>query len=266
MNVSSLMQATLYSGTGNLLWVVEIPPGTDVFADNRWADLARMLCEEEGDGLMLVTHTAPYHANFFNPDGSDGVFCGNGVRCVAFHLVQQQAASPLNIIMAGQEIQCEVMSEQVRIKLPKTGVQSLGLTTLEVFHDLTLSGFRMNMPNPHWVVFAEITEDKLERVGAKVAELYQDAGSMNVEFVFKNSRNEWQAFVYERGAGITEACGSGAMAVLCVLQNEGLIPGGRPLALRMSGGLLTLQDLGPHLSLMGEVQLIKERMIHAPQS
>lgn len=258
------MQATLYSGTGNLLWVVEIAPDTQVFAEQKWSRLALELCHERGDGLMLVTPTAPYQAYFFNPDGTDGVFCGNGVRCVAFHLTQKyHLTQPLTLFMAGQEIVCEVNAHEVRIQLPKTGVTDLGEFSLEIFPDLALTGFRMNMPNPHWVIMGEITESELEKIGDSVAELLDVAGGINVEFVFKNVHGEWQALVYERGAGITKACGSGAMAVLCMLQNQGLNPVGQPLALRMSGGLLVLQDLGEFLSLQGQVELLEERTVYA---
>ena len=116
----------------------------------------------------------------------------------------------------------------------------------------------MDMPNPHLVIFAEISRDELLLVGPRIGEHYQDLyGGINVEFVFKNTEDQWQALVYERGAGITEACGSGAMAVLCVLQDQGLIAHGAPLDLKMSGGMLRLQDLGGHLSLRGQVQLQK---------
>lgn len=261
------MQARLYSATGNLLWVIEIPANIDVFAEPKWSQMAVELCREQGDGLMLVSNKAPYHAYFFNPDGSDGVFCGNGVRSVAFHLMNKyDLTQPCKVFMAGQEINCEVRGDQVRIELPKTGVKSLGESTLQVFDDLVLRGFRMNMPNPHWVIFEKITEAELDRVGERVTELYKDTGSMNVEFVFKNDQNEWQALVYERGAGITEACGSGAMAVLCVLQAQGLIKEGEPLNLRMSGGLLILQDLGQALSLQGQVELLKEKIVYASNS
>ena len=253
------MQAMLYSGSGNLLWVVEISPQTDVHADAKWASLSRQLCRDKFDGLMLVTDSAPYQAYFFNPDGSDGVFCGNGVRCVAYHLVQKYSpVQPFSIFIAGQEIFCQVLDDQVEIYLPKSGVKSIGLETVQVFPDVELSGFRMDMPNPHWVIFAEISRDELLRVGQRINDHYQDIyGGMNVEFVFKNVDDQWQALVYERGAGITEACGSGAMAVLCVLQDQGLIARGEPLDLKMSGGMLRLQDLGDHLSLRGQVQLQK---------
>ncbi len=251
------MQAILYSSTGNLLWVVEISPQTDVRADSKWCDLSVQLCRDQGDGLMLVTDSAPYQAYFFNPDGSDGVFCGNGVRCVAYHLERKYKPSqPFSIFIAGQEIRCQVFHDQVEIYLPKTGVKSLGPETVQVALDLAFSGFRMDMPNPHLVIFAEISNDELLRVGQRIGEYYQDLyGGINVEFVFKNTDDQWQALVYERGAGITEACGSGAMAVLCVLQDQGLITRGAPLDLKMSGGMLRLQDLGDHLSLRGQVQL-----------
>lgn len=257
------MHANLYSGTGNLLWVVEA--GTDVFAETALVDLAIDLCRERGDGLMVVSETAPYNANFINPDGSDGQFCGNGVRCVAYHLTQKyQLASPFIIRIADLDVVCHVAQDQVKIELPKLGVQSLGEYSLQVFDDLKLSGFRMNMPNPHWVIFKEVNLVELERIGAKVNELC--AGGMNVEFVFQDQAGLWQALVYERGAGITEACGSGAMAVLCVLQEQGLIPFGQELSLKMLGGILKLQDLDTRLSLAGQVEWLKDREIYAIQS
>jgi diaminopimelate epimerase len=264
-SLDPFMQAVLYSGTGNLLWVLEVPASAfDIYADDHWSQLALTLNCEQGDGLMIVTDAAPYRVRFFNPDGSDGVLCGNGLRCVAFYLVKKkQLQQPFTLIMAGQEIRCEVKDDQVTIALPKQGVQYLGLMTLQVFPDLDLTGFRINMPNPHWVIFAEISEQELIKIGRRIAVLYQDAGGVNVEFVFKNPKAEWQVLVYERGAGITQACGSGAMAVLCVLQHESLMQQGALLQLRMSGGVLMLQDLGSHLSLTGQVQFIKEKKLHA---
>lgn len=254
------MQARLYSGTGNLLWVAEILHNTQVFVDPKWARLAIELCREQGDGLMLVSERAPYQAYFINPDGSNGLFCGNGVRCLAYHLVtQHKVASPVMIHIADLDISCDVLQDQVSIQLPKRGVESLGVFDLQVFDDLHLSGFRMNMPNPHWVILKEVDLDSLERIGKRVNEL----DGMNIEFVFQNAKGLWHALVYERGAGITEACGSGALAVLCVLQEQDLIATGKELSLRMLGGVLTLQDLGTHLSLKGQVRFIKDRTIHA---
>lgn len=261
------MQAKLYSGTGNLLWVVEVAPQTQVFADPAWMNLAVELCREQGDGLMLVSTVAPYYASFINPDGSDGLFCGNGVRCLAYHLVRQhQVKSPVIIHIAGLDVICDVASDEVRIRLPKLGVKSLGAFDLQVFDDLHLSGFRMNMPNPHWVIFKEINLDELERIGVRVNELLVNEGGVNVEFVFQDASQNWHALVYERGAGITEACGSGALAVLCVLQEQGLIPQGSELSLMMLGGILKLQDFGTHLSLAGQVEFIKDKAVYAFES
>ena len=255
------MLAYLYSGTGNLLWVVEVAPNTKVFADDCFKNLALQLCQNQGDGLMLVSNAAPYHANFINPDGSDGVFCGNGVRCVAYHLAQKHQVTAPKIFMAGQTISCQVENQAVMIQLPKTGIEPLGPMTLQLEPDLILTGFRINMPNPHWVIFAKTSLAELETIGAKLNQHDQNQGGLNIEFVFQDEQSTWQALVYERGAGITKACGSGALAVLYILQEQALLAKGQELDLTMPGGPLQVQDLGSYLSLKGHVEYIKQQVI-----
>jgi diaminopimelate epimerase len=197
-----------------------------------------------GDGLVLVlpSDKATARMRMFNADGSESEMCGNGVRCVA-HLVVSRgraAPGPVTIETGRGVLTLEVTrtgerTSQVRVDMgpplleaaavPVTGVGpgpvvdavSAALGGEEAWwHDCGLDP-RMtcvSMGNPHVVFFCrDVDRVPLESIGPRVETHASFPRRVNVHVVEPLSRGHVKMRTWERGSGITMACGTGASAV-----------------------------------------------------
>ncbi len=229
----------LYDANGNILWLTE----TQNFDFPQYAALAQKLCAEKGDGL-LVFQPETCQVWIINADGSDGEFCGNGLQATAFHA----QCSALTLRMGTRQVQAEVDAKGVRILLEAP------LLSPEQVMWRGVAAYAIHMPNPHWVFVQPPQEWVLDQEGRACC-LEQHT---NVEWV----QSEGEYFVvnvYERGAGITAACGSGALAVFEVLRNLGKVT--QQAKIKMPGGILTVEAIGSKLSLQGQVRLVQSRVM-----
>lgn len=195
--------------------------------------LARKLCDRHfgigADGLIFVlpSKKADYRMRIFNPDGSEPEMCGNGIRCFSRYVYESSGGKK------------EVFSVETLagIKVPTIiaedgafmGVEvDMGVPAEEgINEDLIIDGhsFKMNkisMGNPHCVIFVKNLSDiDLPQLGPIIENLPQFPNRTNVEFTQVLGRNEIEVKVWERGAGITLACGTGACAaaVAAILNN-----------------------------------------------
>ncbi len=234
-----MAMAYLYSATGNRLWVVEVLNLLDEEV-LLYADLAKKLCvNHKADGLMLFNPTT-YELWVLNADGTNGNFCGNGVRAVAYHLQQIKGIHRVQLHMGGHDIVVSMQAQQVMMMLTNP-IVTIGKK---------MGGYFLEVPNPHLILLNPPGAWTLEHEGAKFCREY----NTNVEFVYPETEYV-RVLVYERGVGPTQACGSGAIATFKVLQYLGLVQD--KIRIRMSGGDLTLQQAGDKLSLSGQVQLIE---------
>ena len=223
-----------------------------------------------GDGLVLVlpSDKATARMRMFNADGSESEMCGNGVRCVA-HLVVSRgraAPGPVTIETGRGVLTLEVTrtgerTSQVRVDMgpplleaaavPVTGVGpgpvvdavSAALGGEEPWwHDCGLDP-RMtcvSMGNPHVVFFCrDVDRVPLEVIGPRVETHASFPRRVNVHVVEPLSRGHVKMRTWERGSGITMACGTGASAV-CV---AGALAGrtDRVIAADLPGGRLELE-------------------------
>ena len=223
-----------------------------------------------GDGLVLVlpSDKATARMRMFNADGSESEMCGNGVRCVA-HLVVSRgraASGPVTIETGRGVLTLEVTrtgerTSQVRVDMgpplleaaavPVTGVGpgpvvdavSAALGGEEPWwHDCGLDP-RMtcvSMGNPHVVFFCrDVDRVPLESIGPRVETHASFPRRVNVHVVEPLSRGHVKMRTWERGSGITMACGTGASAV-CV---AGALAGrtDRVIAADLPGGRLELE-------------------------
>jgi diaminopimelate epimerase len=201
--------------------------------------LARKLCSRRfgigGDGIIIIidSKTADVGFRIFNPDGSEPEMCGNGMRCFA-KLVFEQG------LVARQRFTVETLAGIIvpEIQLSDTGeVQAvcvdMGEPILEpdripfkcdrqraVNEPIHVNGKQVSltavsMGNPHAVIFVEDVEDvDLERLGRAIETHERFPAKTNVEFVNVLNDQELVMRVWERGAGETLACGTGASAAL----------------------------------------------------
>ena len=179
-----------------------------------------------GDGLILIEKgvEAPFRMRFFNPDGSEGEMCGNGVRCFAILLREhghlsstsvdvETGAGVLKLELTGGD-QVRVDMGQARLKTSEIGMKF----GTETFVDQNVGGgyvgTAVSMGNPHLVIFVEdISVIELERVGPIFETHPYFPQRVNVHFAQVLDREHLAMRTWERGAGVTLACGTGACAV-----------------------------------------------------
>lgn len=241
------MNAHLYSGTGNLLWVIEDTKLSDAnFL--QYATVAQQLCDHNrADGVILM-HPETHQLWVINQDGSDGGFCGNGLRVAAYHIQETRNVNATRLTMAGRHFEATMTGNEVSVYFehPESEVKPCKIEGVEAY--------AVKVPNPH-LVFLNPAEDwAIEKQGAEFCK----ALNTNVEFVY-SKEDCFHVDVYERGVGITQACGSGAIAVFQTLQNLKIIESKSHI--KMPGGDLTVTQTGDKLCLSGGVLFLESERI-----
>ncbi len=188
------------------------------------------------DGLILImpSKVADCKMRVFNADGSEAQMCGNGIRCVAKYVYDHKITqkNPLTVeTLAGvKTVQLfttngKVSSARVNMgkpKLMRSEIPMLGKETQVINETLTISkGITflitcVSMGNPHCVIFVD-NFDKIDlpHYGAEIERHHSFPERINVHFVKVHNPKEVTMKTWERGSGITLACGTGASAV-CV--------------------------------------------------
>ena len=186
---------------------------------------------------------------FYNSDGSEAGACGNATRCIASRLMQAQRTDRITLQTAAGLLSAHIDGRgMVAVDM---GEARLGWRDIPLSHDmdtLTLdlaagpySGpAAVGMGNPHCVFFvADAEAVDLAGLGPKVEHDPLFPQRTNVEFVTVLDRNRVRMRVWERGAGITRACGSGACAVAVAAARRGLT--GRSIEVILDGGSLFIE-------------------------
>jgi diaminopimelate epimerase len=211
------------------------------------------------DGLILIEPSARADARMrmFNADGSESEMCGNGVRCVAKYVYDHGIASrPRVKIETGRgvltlDIEAEDgKARRVKVDMGAPILQGSDIPTtlpgdppIEVpilvdGHSLRVTA--VSMGNPHAIVYVDdVVSFPVEAVGAALERHPAFPRRVNVHFVQVNTPGNVNMRTWERGSGITLACGTGACAV-CV---AGVLTGrsGRTILAHLPGGDLTLE-------------------------
>ena len=210
------------------------------------------------DGLILIepSDTADFGMRIFNADGSEAGMCGNGIRCVGKYVYERGLTdkTELTIDTKGglKIIHLEVENGKVsRVKVDM-GTPELNPRLIPVDlpgeivlrHRLQIMGQTyfitcVNMGNPHAVLFVRDPDlVDLTTIGPTIEHHPLFPRRTNVEFVRVIDRNILQMRVWERGAGETLACGTGACASLVAAVLCGLAD--RTVQMKLSGGNLQL--------------------------
>jgi diaminopimelate epimerase len=230
-----------YHGLGNDFVVVETP-------DLMSAERARRLCDRRrGVGADGVLSVLPPRAggvaymHIYNSDGSVAAMCGNGIRCVARHLAERRglAGDLLVETDAGQK-RCGVHRdrtggvESVSIEMGPARWQ--GEEEFRVGGEV-LRADRVSMGNPHAVFLGESSVARARMLGPAVERVVP--GGVNAGFAAVRDGGI-DLVVWERGAGLTDACGTGACAAAVAAVRKRLLPAGEPLEVRLPGGALRI--------------------------
>ena len=192
---------------------------------------------------------ANYEANFFNSDGSEAEICGNALRCVGkLFFEKNQIKNSLIETKAGL-IDVEYINEEkimVNIGVPKFKWQEIPMSNNLNYTDLGFNnkylkkGFAVNIGNPHLIFFSEVLDAKLmESDAKKILQGNFFPEGVNISVVKINSEERISIITFERGVGITEACGTGACASVIAANKQNFV--GKKVVVEMKGGVLEVE-------------------------
>jgi diaminopimelate epimerase len=244
-----------YHGLGNDFIVVDALDGAPALSPAQ----ARTLCDRHlgiGADQLLTLRPQPgadARMQVHNADGSEVGQCGNGLRCVARFLYDEGLVPESRetvIIAAGEE------TYPVRRLAPDRYRASIGMPDLrhvELPADVGPNGQAVleaggrrfeatcvHVGNPPAVIFGDESPRRLAEAFGPALERHPSfVARVNVSFV-RPMTGGFETVVFERGDGITLACGSGACAIGVAAVQRGLWPAGKPMSVRLPGGILTI--------------------------
>lgn len=211
------------------------------------------------DGLILIcpSDVADFEMKMYNADGSEGEMCGNGVRCIGKYVYDRGLTdkTTINLMTGGGLKQLQLNVQEGRVKTVRVDMGMPELFPPKIPVDLpgeTVMGHRLSvgssayeihcvsMGNPHCVIFVRNPDAvDLERVGSLLENHPLFPRRTNVEFVQVVDRGHLRMRVWERGAGETLACGTGACASLVAAVLTGRAD--RQVEMELLGGTLALE-------------------------
>ena len=220
--------------------------------------------------LLNESHTADIFMRIINADGSEVHACGNATRCVGKLLLQETGKSQVSIEtyaghLSAQWGQGDV--EHITAIMPPPQLNWQQIPLKEEVETLAVSleveglpdGCAVSIGNPHIVFFVEdVSVIPLEQIGKDIEHHPLFPERTNVEMVQVLAPDHLKMRVWERGAGITKACGTGACASLIAAVRRGLSD--RRATVEMPGGSLMIEWLpatqGGKIAMTGEAQEI----------
>ncbi len=231
-----------YHGLGNDFVVIDVADPAALSAAQ-----AQKICDRHfgvgADGVLLVSPAegAAARMTVINADGSQPEMCGNGLRCVALHLLQQHGArEQFEVATDAGTLHCGLQLREGQHWIEISLGQARILEPLNVELDAAQTRFdRVSMGNPHAVTFGSLPSTAaIDRFGPHVSSLI--AGGANIEFVERVGPAEFRVIVWERGVGRTLACGTGAGAVAVAAVQSQRAPFGEQILVHLPGGPLEL--------------------------
>lgn len=232
-------------GAGNDFVCLDLISPADSVAAVRehdgYADLSREICDRNfgvgSDGILVIERgdLAPFRMRMFNPDGSEAQMCGNGTRCVGRFVVDHgyTPQGPLDLEVFGRVVVMNIAENEVSVDMGQARIGERDL-------DLGFMGYRgttVNVGNPHVVVFVDdLAAIPLAKHGRAIETLAIFPEGANVHFSRRIGPAEVEVLHWERGAGATLACGSGACAVAAAL-----LDGPGVATVKVPGGILSVE-------------------------
>jgi diaminopimelate epimerase len=217
------------------------------------AELARAVCDRNfgigADGLILVrdSERADLEMQIINEDGSEAEMCGNGIRCFARFAIDEGITerTELTVETPAGLMRTRVLDDgRVEVDMGPPALASEDVTAApeEGRVSIELGGRDytfVSMGNPHAVTFVDGFDFDWELVGAAVETDAAFPNRTNVHFVNVIGPREAELKVWERGCGVTMACGTGACAAIVAGVIEGKLDR-EPIAVHLPGGDLEI--------------------------
>ncbi|HEV2038179.1 MAG TPA: diaminopimelate epimerase [Candidatus Eremiobacteraceae bacterium] len=272
-----LISVTKCQGTGNDFILLDARAVPDL----PYAHIARFVCQRRfaigADGLLVLSDpqrpAADASMRIFNPDGSEAEMCGNGIRCVARYLHEQnpeRTESRIETLAGLMETRIVTWQGMPGVSVAMGEPAFKGAAPGLLDRPLQLGGesapaYGVSMGNPHIVLFTarDPAASNLAEVAGEIATWKAFDAQPNVELA-QVVRDGIRMRVHERGVGETWACGTGACATAAAAIATGRATS--PVTVQTKGGLARVdwRGSGHPAFLTGNAELIFRTEIEVP--
>lgn len=243
-----------------------------VYSDGNedWEKLSPKLSDRHfgigADGIIVISSSeiADFKMRIFNADGSEAKMCGNGIRCVGKFLYDKKYTNNKNIsieTLAGiKHITLKIENSIVTAATVDMGISTVLQQKSICFNNCKYLYFPTDIGNSHAVIFCENCQNvDVEKIGCALQKSTEFPDGVNVEFVSALCKNKLRMRVYERGSGITMACGTGACAAVSAAVYCGMCEKNVPVEVVLDGGILSvLIDSEKRVTMTGPAQTVFE--------
>lgn len=223
------------------------------------AELCRRRFSVGADGVIFICPSSTEDIRFriFNSDGSEAEMCGNGIRCFSKYIYDKGILKKdiLNVETLGgtRKVTLTIKNDEVSTVKVDMGTATFKASDIPILsqeeefieEELVVNGIiykltAVNVGNPHAVIFAEnLDEVPLSEIGPEIETHSLFPQKTNVHFVKISGKNEIDMITWERGAGITLACGTGALSCVLAAFKLGLV--GEEVLVHLPGGDLQIE-------------------------
>ena len=215
------------------------------------------------DGTVFITKSsvADFGMRIFNADGSEAMMCGNGIRCVGKYVYDKGHTQKDEITVETRSgiKTLKLYAENGSVKSIRVG---MGKAIAEGERAITVNGnevkfIPVDVGNPHAVVFVEDAENApVYTLGADICNNEYFNDGVNVEFISLLCENKLRMRVFERGSGVTLACGTGAVASAVAAARTGLCSADKAITVVLDGGELVIELCGEEAFMTGAAEIV----------
>ena len=264
--------------------------------DLDWSNIALKYCERKfsvgADGLLVVKNSnkAPVKMSMYNPDGSEAQMCGNGIRCFTKYIIENEIVeyqqnglfieTLAGVLTVYPHKNSNGLIDTVNVSMgeplfsPDKLPASSALLSLPkiIDHKISVNDQEIqiscvSMGNPHAVAFIEDDVDNfpLDTLGPIVENLDLFPERINFHIVNVLDKTKIKARSWERGAGLTLACGTGACAIQAISKDRGFTDNN--IDLYMPGGKLNMkwEGKGQSVFMEGPAELVFDSFLIVSQ-
>jgi diaminopimelate epimerase len=241
-------------GLGNDFLLLDLRAGGEPLPKER----ALALCDRHlgvgGDGVLTLLPGGRMLVQ--NADGSVPEMCGNGARCAALWIATDRCTRPasahVDLLTDAGPRPCEVEAKE-----PRRGLVEVDMGTARVDPPRRLARWEahpVSVGNPHRVIFAD---EGVARLASEAGPELCRAENANIEFAQRAGPQRYRVSVWERGAGLTQACGTGACAVAAAAVARGEAKRDQEIAIDLPGGTLSIRiDAQDRARMRGPAELV----------
>lgn len=272
-------------GSGNIFLLADEYNGQNPpVTEQQRAAISRTLCDHESgpgaDGMLFCQHSqvADCAMRMFNPDGSEAEMCGNGLRCAGRYAAEHLHKTTVSVetpqavlsVRQAEPLMSGIATYAADIGPVSSETASLPMqTTHKTFSNQLIPELSdqlrftaLSIPNPHLIAFVTQPDTaQLQLIGEQANTLPLFPNGVNVSFVSLLRENTLFVITYERGAGMTDACGTAMSAASACSVQQQHCQREHPIVVHHPGGMVHCTVLQHKVILKGSVTFISDHQV-----